>query len=131
MAARMRRSCVNPPLPVRVYPPDPTVGTAAQRKFTQASWRTVRRGAMILERGFPMVLLSPAATLPARGPAPGPDGAAQGTPVDVNDPGLFINRELSWLEFNERVLEEARDRSLPLLERLKFLGIVGSNLDEF
>lgn len=44
---------------------------------------------------------------------------------------LFVNRELSWLEFNQRVLDEARDPSNPPLERLKFLAITGSNMDEF
>jgi polyphosphate kinase len=47
------------------------------------------------------------------------------------EPRLFLNRELSWLAFNARVLEEARDATLPLYERLKFLGIVSSNFDEF
>ncbi|MFZ5832758.1 MAG: polyphosphate kinase 1 [Planctomycetota bacterium] len=46
-------------------------------------------------------------------------------------PELYINRELSWLEFNDRVLREGLSAELPLLERLKFLGIVSSNLDEF
>ena len=50
---------------------------------------------------------------------------------DYTDPALYINRELSWLEFDERILEEARDKNNPLMERAKFLGIAMSNLDEF
>ena len=48
-----------------------------------------------------------------------------------NNPDLFTNRELSWLDFNDRVLEEARDAENPLLERCNFLGITQSNVDEF
>ena len=52
-------------------------------------------------------------------------------PADLKNPALYINRELSWLEFNQRVLAQATAASHPLLERVKFLAIVGTNLDEF
>ena len=47
------------------------------------------------------------------------------------EPEYFENRELSWIKFDQRVLNEARDKSIPLLERLKFVSITSSNLDEF
>jgi len=52
-------------------------------------------------------------------------------PTDLTTPALYINRELSWLAFNERVLAQAQDASHPLLERVTFLAITGTNLDEF
>ncbi|MEO6418168.1 MAG: RNA degradosome polyphosphate kinase, partial [Polyangiaceae bacterium] len=76
---------------------------------------------------------------PASTPTPGPtsvNGAAT-TPLtlletpDLRAPSLYLNRELSWLEFNARVLAEALNENVPLLERLKFHAIVYSNLDEF
>lgn len=51
--------------------------------------------------------------------------------INLKNPEFYINRELSWLQFNTRVLKQAQDESLPLLERLKFIAIYGTNLDEF
>jgi polyphosphate kinase len=68
---------------------------------------------------------------PEPAPAPAETAPARKPVLEAHDPRLFLNRELSWLAFNERVLEEAKDPSLPLYERIKFLAIVSSNLDEF
>lgn len=59
-----------------------------------------------------------------------PDSASEAA-VDLHDPALYVNRELSLLAFQRRVLEEAEDETNPLLERVNFLSILGSNLDEF
>ncbi|MCE5261512.1 MAG: hypothetical protein LLG21_05995 [Euryarchaeota archaeon] len=61
-----------------------------------------------------------------RGAMPG-----KGVPKAAGTSERFINREISWIRFHKRILEEAKDPSHPLLERAKFLAICGSNLDEF
>jgi len=71
--------------------------------------------------------------LPTDGGDSGQRPAEKPAPVDhdLDAPELYLNRELTWLEFNRRVLHEAQDERTPLLERIKFVAIVGSNLDEF
>jgi polyphosphate kinase len=78
------------------------------------------REAPILTNGLPVAMTSS-----------GPETDNGRQTIALDDPSLYTNRELSWLEFNRRVLEEARDPQVPLLERLKFLAIFSSNLDEF
>ena len=75
----------------------------------------------------PDLLKKPADTGAVSPPARGHQEAAP----DLADPHFYINRELSWLEFNQRVLLQALDPAHPLLERVKFLSIVATNLDEF
>ena len=60
-----------------------------------------------------------------------PPTPAAGEPIDLEDSSLYFNRELSWLDFNERVLQLAEDPEVPLLERLRFCAIYEDNLDEF
>ena len=62
---------------------------------------------------------------------PGSAESAPSSSPPLTDPSLYVNRELSWLQFNERVLELAEDESVPLLERVRFCSIYTSNLDEF
>lgn len=67
-------------------------------------------------------------TLPLAEPAPIPSRRDE---LELNAPALYLNRELTWLAFNQRVLQEALSEANPLLERVKFLAIVSANLDEF
>ena len=79
-------------------------------------------------RSRPVVKAPPDAASVA---SPDTESGAAAKYADLDVPELYLNRELTWLEFNRRVLHEAKDESNPLLERLKFIGIVSSNLDEF
>ena len=79
---------------------------------------------------------APCPTRPCFSPRPAPTSKTPHADPDpaapsLSDPALYLNRELSWLAFNERVLGEARDSSQPLLERVKFVAIAHSNLDEY
>jgi polyphosphate kinase len=71
--------------------------------------------------------------VPAQPPEPSADGASplKALAIDLDAPEWYLNRELTWLEFNRRILDEGFNERAPLLERVKFLAIVASNLDEF
>ena len=87
---------------------------ALQKKPAQAGTRSARR--------------APTTRKP---PVKPPTRAKRPQSLDLDDPALYLNRELTWLEFNRRVLDMAADDDTPLLERVKFLAIVSTNLDEF
>src|SRR5690349_5484679 len=97
---------------------------ATPRKPPRAATRRVSTTRAKVERG-------PTAAAPLRGvPSAPPAVTPSAIPTDLPDDRYF-NRELSWLDFNARVLALAEDSSQPLLERAKFLAIFASNLDEF
>src|SRR5579864_186350 len=89
--------------------------------------------------GFATARRKPTVLFMLVAPEPAPTGQFQLEPVppsaaaspQLDDPSLYYSRELSWLEFNDRVLEEALDERNPLLERLKFMAIFSTNLDEY
>jgi polyphosphate kinase len=115
-------------------------------KQRPAEHQRVRTGAGSVASAAPAAVASELAK-PGRSDrqAPLPDGGAAGAipfaqrlhpdaaarPIDLRAPELYLNRELTWLAFNRRVLHEAQDPRTPLLERVKFLAIVNANLDEF
>src|SRR5678815_4561922 len=107
--------------PLRIEPGrnDPTAETGAPATPRSTPPAAPTNGASERSRAS----LRPQAPPPAR-------GAAAASP-DLRDPGLYLNRELSLLEFQWRVLELAKDAATPLLERLRFLTICSTNLDEF
>src|SRR5882672_292360 len=101
----------------------------AAREYSLGPMEGILTGPATPAQGTSTPLTAPPAALTVVPPADQP-GAAP--PVqNLNDARFFINRELSWLSFNERVLEEGLDPTVPALERLKFLAIASSNLDEF
>ncbi len=100
----------------QAMPPDPETGTAEAR--AEATVTQNHRGAS----GQPSAMAMVAAAAPE---------PRETVDFDPKAPQWYLNRELTWLEFNRRVLHEGQDERTPLLERVKFLAIVSSNLDEF
>jgi polyphosphate kinase len=93
--------------------------------------RSSHNGEALDTRPDPSRLEIPRSTETSPLEPPGGEARAEPPRLELTDRRLYLNRELSWLTFNERVLAEAADPGLPMFERLKFLGIVSTNLDEF
>ena len=114
-------------------PAQPSVGSASakNRASTRSKTSSRSRGGDThgaVERVKPVDAAEPVASPPKVDVA---EPESSPPEIDLADPSLYLNRELTWLEFNRRVLNEAEDERTPLLERVKFLAIVSSNLDEF
>ncbi len=109
--------------PASIPPPPPTMAVPPSAATTPLPTGTVS-----------IAGTHPVSTTTASGAAsiaPPSAYGSLGESPDLRASSLYINRELSWLEFNARVLSEAESDSVPLLERLKFMAIFSSNLDEF
>jgi polyphosphate kinase len=103
-----------------VDPPNSLTASIAAESAARLS--AASRGAAEVAQSADFAVVSTPAIAPAPSPLADPT---------LSDPKLFLNRELTWLEFNRRVLAQAADARNPLLERVKFLAITASNLDEF
>src|SRR6187200_3444752 len=102
-------------------PPGPPAVAPGSARW--GSWRAATDAPSMLPRAHRRSAPEP--------PEPGELPAVPEYDGAIDDPSLYFNRELSWLDFNQRVLELAEDSTVPLLERVKFCAIYASNLDEF
>jgi polyphosphate kinase len=108
------------------YGPEPTLPYTAASASAGAATSSVPSSAGVIPSIPPATPSGPAPL----SPTPSSPYAVSGA-LALDAPSLYVNRELSWLEFNARVLAEAEDAAVPLYERIKFLSIVTANLDEF